>query len=80
MNTVECTLHWNVDILLVNLTVSASVLGVANTCSIVAPPSISTIIGACLDAAIDSSKSRLTPTSSIQAQTVVRAVADANWN
>jgi predicted component of type VI protein secretion system len=78
MNAVQSTLDWNMDILLMNLTVRSSVLRIANTSTVVAPTSISTIIGACLETAVDSTITRLTPASAIHAQAVVGAVLNAN--
>jgi len=63
-----------------NLTVRSSILRIANTGSIVAPTSISTVIGACLQTTIDTTKPRLAPTSAIHAQTIVGTVLNTNWD
>jgi hypothetical protein len=74
VHTVECALDWHVHILLMDLAIGASILWVAHTGSIVAPSGISTVVGACSDAAVLSSKAWLAPASAIQAKAIVRAV------
>jgi len=78
MHAVESALHWDMHVLLVDLAISASILGVAHAGTIVAPSSISAIIGAGLEAAVQASKPRLAPARAIHAQAVVRAIADAD--
>jgi hypothetical protein len=78
VDTVECTLDWDIDGALVDLAISSRILRVAHTSSIVAPSSISTVVGACLETAVNSSEAWLAPACSIQANTVVSAVVDAN--
>lgn len=80
VNAVERALHRNMNVLLVNLAVRTSVLGVAHASSIVAPTSISAIVGAGSDAAILATKARLAPAGAVKAETVARAVPDTDWN
>jgi ATP phosphoribosyltransferase len=78
VNAVESALDGHVHILLVDLAVSACVLGVAHAGSVVAPTSIAAVIGACLDAAVIATESWLAPASSVQAKTIVGAVLKAH--
>lgn len=80
MHAVECTLDGHVDILLVNLAVGSSVLGIANTCSVIAPSRVSTIIRTSPQTATLATPARLTPARAIKTESVVRAVVDANGN
>jgi len=80
VDAVERTLDGNVNVLLVDLAVSASVLGVAHAGAVVAPTGVAAVVGAGLDAAVLATKSGLTPASTVQAQTIVGTVAEANGN
>jgi len=78
MNTVECALDGDMDVLLMDLAISSSILGVANAGSIVAPSGVSAVVRASLEAAVNSSKTRLAPASTIKTETVIGAVVDAD--
>jgi hypothetical protein len=78
MHTVEGTLHGNVDVFLVNLAIRASILWVAHAGSVVAPSSISTVIRASLQTAVNATETGLAPARSVHAKSVVRAVVHAD--
>jgi len=71
VNAVERTLDGHVHVLLVDLAVSAGILGVAHTGSVVAPTSVTAVVGAAPEAAVLSTKAGFAPAGSIQAETVV---------
>jgi len=78
VHAVERALDGHMNVLLVNLAIRASILGVADAGSVLAPPSVPAIIGAGLEAAVIATKPRLTPARAIQAQAVVGAIVQAN--
>jgi len=80
VDAVEGTLDRDMDILLVNLAICASILWVANARSVVAPPGISAVIRTSLKTAVNTAKSRFAPTRSIHAKTVIGTVVHANWD
>lgn len=71
VDAVQGALDWDVDVLLVDLAIGSSILGVAHASTIVAPTSVSAVIGASLKTAVHSSITGLAPASAIEAQTVV---------
>jgi len=78
VHAVERAFHRHMHVLLVNLAIRASILGVADASSVLAPPSVAAIIRASLETAIFTTEPRLAPARAIQAQTVVSAVIQAN--
>lgn len=80
MDAIERTLDWDRVGIWLNLAISTSILGVANTSSVVAPPSVAAIVRASLQTTIFTTKPRFTPAGSIQAKTVAGAIVQTNWD
>jgi len=78
VHAVEGALHGHVHVLLVDLAVRASILGVAHAGSVVAPTGIAAVVGASLQTAVHTTKAGFAPAGTVEAKTVVCAVVDAN--